>query len=293
LAIQMKGKKAFHVVIFILLGIFLFILFLLIGFPYESLKRRIIGELEAKTPFHYEIEKARPYPLWGLTFKNAVIYASVDSKKIKVLGVERIRITVSLLPLLWRKISLRLWGKILGGTMEGRFSKRREQGELTLLGRDVNLQQIHILRDVVGVEMVGILEGKTMFTLGGGDISKQSGSAEFVISEGILSKFPLPGIAPLRVGRIQCNIELKRGNVIIKHLAFTGGDFEGKVLGNIFLNSHFSQSRLNLRITIEASAKFDPRHRMLLSLLGREGQAKGSYAFSLRGTVGRPRLVTK
>lgn len=289
----MKGKKAFHAVIFILLGIFLFILFLFIGFPYESLKRRIIGELEAKTPFHYEIEKVRPYPLWGLTFKNVVIYASVDSKKIKVLGIERIRITGSLLPLLWRKVSLRLWGKILGGTMEGRFSKRREQGELTLLGRDVNLQRIHILRDVVGVEMAGILEGKTMFTIGGGDISKQSGSAEFVISEAILSKFPLPGIAPLRVGRIQCDIELKRGNVIIKHLAFTGGDLEGKVLGNIFLNSHFPQSRLNLRITIEPSAKSDPRHRVFLSLLGQEGQAKGPYAFSLRGTVGRPRLITK
>ena len=293
MAIQMKGKKAFHAVIFILLGIFLFILFLFIGFPYESLKRRIIGELEAKTPFHYEIEKVRPYPLWGLTFKNVVIYASVDSKKIKVLGVERIRITGSLLPLLWRKVSLRLWGKILGGTMEGRFSKRREQGELTLLGRDVNLQRIHILRDVVGVEMEGILEGKTMFTLGGGGISKQSGSAEFVISEAILSKLPLPGVTPLRVGRIQCNIELKGGNIIIKRLAFTGGDLKGKVLGNIFLNSHFSQSRLNLRITIEPSAKFDPRHRVLLSLLGREGQTEGSYAFSLRGTVGRPRLVTK
>ncbi len=289
----MKGKKAFHVVVFILIGIFLFILFLYMGFPYESLKRRVIGELEAKTPFHYEIEEAHPYPLWGLTFKNVVIYASVDSKKIKMLGVERMRIAVSLLPLLWRKVSLRLWGKILDGTMEGRFSKRRERGELTLFGRDVNLQRIHILRDVVGVEVAGILEGKTMFTLGGGDISQQSGSAEFVIREAILSKFPLPGIAPLRVGRIQCSIELKRGNVIIKHLAFTGGDFKGKVLGNIFLNSHFSQSRLNLMITIEPSAKFDSRHRVLLSLLGREGQAEGSYAFSLRGTVGRPLLVTK
>ena len=293
MAIQMKGMKAFHVVIFILLGIFLFILFLYIGFPYKTLKRRIIGELEAKTPFHYEIEEVRPYPLWGLTFKNVVIYALVDSKKVKVLGVERIRFTVSLLPLLWRKVSLRLWGKILDGTVEGRFSKRKERGELTLLGRDVNLQRIHILRDVVGVEMAGILDGKTMFTLGGGDISKQSGSAEFVISEAILSRFPLPGIAPLRVGRIQCSVELKRGNVIIKRLAFTGGDLNGKVLGNIFLNSHFSQSRLNLRITIKPSTKFDPRHRVLPFLLGRQGQTEGSYAFSLRGTLGRPRLVTK
>ena len=293
MAIQMKGKKAFHAVVFILLGIFLFILFLYIGFPYETLKRRIKGELEAKTPFFYEIEEVRPYPLSGLTFKNVVIYSSVGSKKVKVLGVERIRVTVSLLPLLWRKVSLRLWGNILGGTVEGEVSKRGPQGELTLLGRDVKLQQIHILRDVVGVEMEGILRGRTAFTLGEGGISEQSGTAEFAISEAMLSKVPLPGIAPLRVGRVQGNIELRRGNVIIKRLAFSGGDLSGQVLGTILLNPHFPESRLNLRISIKPSAKFDPKLQVLLSLLGRQGQGEGFYAFSLKGTLLHPRLVTK
>ena len=289
----MKGKKAFHVVISILLGIFLFILFLYIGFPYETLKRRIIEELEVKTPFLYKIEEVRPYPLSGLTFKNVDIYALVGSERVKVLGVERFRVTVSLLPLLWRKVSLRLWGKVLGGTVEGGIYERGGQGELTLLERDVKLQRIHILRDVVGVEMAGILNGKTIFTLGGGGISKQSGTAEFTISEAMLNRLPLPGIAPLRVGRIQGSIELKRGNVFIKRLDFTGGDLNGKVLGNISLNPHFYQSRLDLRITIKPSAEFDPRYRAILSLLGRQGQTEGSYAFSLRGTLLQPRLVTK
>ena len=289
----MKGKKAFHVVIFILLGIFLFILFLYIGFPYETLKRRIIRELEAKTPFLYEIEEARPHPISGLTFKNVVIYSLVDSKKVKVLGVERIRITVSLLPLLWRKVYLRLWGEILDGTLEGRFSKRRGRGELTLSGRDIDLQRIYILRDIVGVEMAGILNGKTMFTLVGGGISEQSGSAEFTISGVTLSRLPFPGIAPINLGLMQGSIDLRLGRIIIKRLAFSGGDLTGQVLGNIFLNSHFSQSRFTLRITIKPSAKFDPRYRVLLSLLGRQGQTEGFYAFSLKGTLLHPRLVTK
>ncbi len=293
MAIPMKGKKAFHVVISILLGILLFILFLYIGFPYEVLKRRIIGELEVKTPFLYEIEEVRPYPLSGLTFKNVDIYALVGSERAKVLDVERFRVTISLLPLLWRKISLRLWGKVLGGTVEGGIYERGGQGELTLLESDVKLQQVHILRDVVGVEMAGILNGKTMFTLGEGGISRQSGTAEFVITEAMLNRLPLPGIAPLRVGRIQGSIELKRGNVIIKRLAFTGGDLNGEVLGNIFLNPHFYQSRLDLRITIKPSAEFDPRYQAILSLLDRQGRTEGFYAFSLRGTLLQPRLVTK
>ncbi len=293
MTIQMKGKKAFHAVIFILLGILFFILFLYIGFPYDTLKRRITGELEAKTPFLYEIEEVRPYPLSGLTFKNVVIYVLVGSKKVKVLGVDRFRVTLSLPPLLWRKVYLRLWGEILGGTVEGEVTKRGDKGELMLVGRDVNLQQVNILRDAVGVEMAGILRGKTAFTLGEGGVYEQSGTAEFTISEAIVSRLPLPGVAPLRVGGVQGRLELKRGNVIIKSLAFSGGDLNGQVLGNIFLNPNFSQSRLNLRITIKPSAEFDPRYRVLLSLLGRQGQKEGFYAFSLKGTLLHPRLVTK
>ncbi|MFQ5842726.1 MAG: type II secretion system protein GspN [Thermodesulfobacteriota bacterium] len=293
MAIQMKGKKALQAVIFILLGVFLFILFLYIVFPYETLKRRIIGELEAKTPFRYEIEEIRPHPLSGLTFKNIGVYAPVYSKKVEVLGVERLRITLSLLPLVWGKVSLRFWGRMLDGTVDGDFFKKGRGGELTLVGRDVNLQRIHFLREVKGVEMAGILKGKTMIALRKGDLSGQSGSAEFQISEAVLTRLPLPGIAPFPVGQIQGNIELDHGKVIIKRLISSGANFNGQVLGNIFLNSHLPQSRLNLKITIKPSGKFDPRYRMLLSLLGRQGKTKGIYAFSLKGTLLHPRLVTK
>ncbi len=289
----MKGKKVLHAVIFILLGIFLFILFLYLGFPYETLKRRIIGELEAKTPFRYEIEQIRPHPLSGLTFKNVVIYALVDSKRVKMVSVERFRISLSLLPLLRKRVHLRLWGALLDGTVEGEFSRRGRGGDLTVVVRDVNLQGIHFLREVKGVEMAGTLEGKTMIVLREGHFSEQSGSAEFLISEAMLSRFPLPGIAPLRVGDIQGNIELKQGKVTIKQLASSGRDLNGQVLGNIFLNSDLPKSRLNLKITIKASAKFDSKYGILLSLLGRQGETKGVYAFSLEGTVLHPRLVTR
>ncbi len=293
MTIQIKGKKGLQAVIFVLIGILLFILFLYLGFPYEPLRRRVIGELEAKTPFVYEIEKVHPHLPLGLTFKNTVISCLVGTKKVKVLGIERLRLTASLLQLLGRKISLRLWGEILGGVVEGRLSKGRGQAELTLLGREMNLRQIQTLRDVVGVEMAGILEGKTALTLGEGGISQQSGTAEFTISEAAFNRLPLPGLAPLRIGLIQGSLEMKRGNIIIKHFAFSGGDFNGEVLGNILLDSRLSQSRLNMRITIKPSAKFDPKHQVLLSLLGRRGKAEGFYAFSLRGTLGHPQIVTR
>ena len=293
MAIKMKGKKALHAVIFIFLGVFLFILFLYIGFPYEALKRRIIGELEAKTPFRYEIEEIHPHPLSGLAFKNIGVYALVDSKKVKVLGVERLRITLSILPLVWRKVHLRFWGRMLDGTVDGDFSKKGRENQLTLVGRNVNLQRIQFLREVKGMEMAGILKGKTLMTFRKGDLSGHSGSAEFQISEVMLNRLPLPGIAPLRVGHIQGSIELERGKVIIKQLVSSGGDFNGQVLGNIFLNSHLPQSRLNLKITIKPSGKFDSRYRMLLSLFGPQSKTGGVYAFSLEGTLLQPRFATR
>lgn len=293
MTIGIKGKKAFHAVIFVLIVMLLFIIFLHIGFPYESLKMRIIEELETKTPFLYEIEEVIPYPLVGLTLKNVVIYSMVGPKKIKVMGVERFRVAISLLQLLRGKVYLRLWGEILGGIVEGGASKRGGQGEIRLSGRDINLRRIHILSDVVGVEMAGIMEGKTELTLSEGGISKQSGVAEFTISGAMLSRLPLPGLAPLRVGLIQGSTELRGGSAIIKRLAFSGGDFNGEVLGSIFLNPKISQSTLNLRVTIRPSGKFDPKHRMLISLFGRRGQTENIYSFSLRGTLGSPRIVTK
>jgi type II secretion system protein N len=293
LIIQMKGKKALHAIIFVLIGILFFILFLYLGFPYESLRRRIIGELEAKTPFVYEIEKVLPHPLLGLSFKNAVISSIIGTKKVKVLEIERLRVAISLLQLIRGRISLRFWGDTLGGTVEGRLSKSGSQGKLILLGKEMNLRKLHVLRNVVGVEMVGVLRGKTALTLGGGDISRQSGTAEFTVSEVKLTKLPLPGLAPLEVGLIQGSLEMKSRNVIVKRLAFSGGDFPGEVLGNILLDAPLSQSRLNLRITVKPSAQFDPKHRVLLSLLGRRGKTEGSYGFSLRGTLGHPQIVTR
>jgi type II secretion system protein N len=222
-----------------------------------------------------------------------VIYAFVDSKKVIVLSVKRFRISLSVLPLLWRRVHLRLWGEVLDGTVEGELSQSGGPGELILSGKDANLQRIHFLREIVGVEMGGILTWKMMVTFGGRGISEKIGSAEFLISEAMLSRLPLPGIAPFGVGDIQGNIELKHGKVTIKRLASSGGDLNGQVLGNIFLNSDFPKSRLNLKMTIKASAKFDSRYRILLSLLGRQGKTKGIYAFSLQGTLLHPRLVTR
>jgi type II secretion system protein N len=278
LAIHTKGKKALHAVIFILFGIFLFFLFLYISFPYETLKMRIIAELEARTPFQYEIEELRPHPPSGLTFKNVTIYAVVNSRRVEVLIVERLRITLSLLPLLWREIYLRLWGKMVEGTLDGDFSKREGRRELALSGRDMSLGRIPI---------------KAMIALREGDISGQSGSAEFLISEATLTRVPLPGIAPVRMGRIQGNMDLKLGRVIIKRLACSGGDFNGQVLGNILLASPLLKSRLNLRVTIKPAAKLDPKYRVFFSLLGRQGKIKESYAFPVRGTLDHPRLVTR
>ena len=293
MAVQTKGKKVLHGICFILSGIFLFFLFLYLGFPFETLKQRIIWELEAKTPFQYEIEDLHPYRLSGLAFKNVVISVPVDSKKLRVLSIEQCRITLWPIPLVWGKVSLRLWGEVLDGTLEGDFFRRGKQGELTLSGKDVNLQRVHIFREITDVEVEGVLEGKGRVAVKEGNISEQSGSAEFVINEAIVRKLPLPGIAPLRVGRIQGSVDLKLGRVIIKRLTFSGGDLDGQVVGNILLNSPVSESRINLRITIKPSSKFESRYRLFLSLLGQEGKIGDPYTFSLRGTVRHPRLVGK
>ncbi len=293
MAVQTKGKKVLHGICFILLGILLFLLFLYLGFPFETLKRRIIWELEAKTPFQYEIQDLHPHLLSGLAFKNVVISVAVDSKKLRVLTIERCRITLYPIPLVWGKVSLRLWGEVLGGILEGDFFRRGKQGELTLSAKDVNLQHVHILREITDVEVGGVLEGKGRVAVKEGNISEQSGSVEFVVNEAIVSKLPLPGIAPLRVGRIQGSVDLKLGRVIIKRLTFSGGDLDGQMVGNILLNFPVSESRVNLRITIKPSAKFESRYRLFLSLLGQEGRTGDPYTFSLRGTVRDPRLVGK
>jgi type II secretion system protein N len=289
----MKGKKVLQSICFVLFGIFLFLLFLYLTFPFETLKQRIIWELEAKTPFQYEIEDLHPHLLSGLAFKNVVISAAVDSKKLRVLTIERCRITLLPIPLVWGKVSLSLWGKVLDGTLEGDFFKKGGRGELTLSGRDVNLQRVHVLREITDVEVGGMLQGRAKVAMKKGNIPEQSGSAEFVIDEAVLRKLPLPGIAPLRAGRIQGSVDLKLGRIVIKRLTFSGGDLNGQVVGNILLNSPVSESRINLRITIKPSSEFDSKYRLFLSLLGQEEKTMGLYTFSLRGTVRRPLLMGK
>lgn len=252
-----------------------FLVFLLILFPFDRIKSKLESEVRLRTPL--ELSVARISPRFFNRFVLVDVVLSDKSGKV-LFESQSVRTTVSLFNLLRGALSFSLKAKAYGGEL---FVKARQGAgpQYLLLDADgLDIASYPLLKDL-GLRLTGRLGGNFEMT---GDSGKGRLSLKDVTSRELKIKgFPVPDL-DFEKGWIEA--ELKGDRLTIKKLELEGKDLKLQVTGDLILRE---RGTLNITVKLKPSEKLAHEQAGLLSLL-KNRDAEGFYQFSLGGLLTEP-----
>lgn len=268
------------------------VLFLLLGFPSDSVERRITYEIQSHSPVPVFFGEVKLRGLSGVELKNV----SIDTRSGQV-KLNRVRLGAEILPLVFSDIArISFSADAYGGKAAGTFSRDLDQGRV--LGAEVNITSVEsselsgVFLGDSGVSLNGKIDGTLRFS-GDGKEGSRISRMDYGFSSVALS------VAVAEIMGMKVGIGYEDLSAALRG---TSNRFETRV-------EAFSLS--NEKISIESSGKGpsilkfrkgaeldlsldlnlfseDPKLVLLGSFLGR--RADGSFSGKIRGTLSEPQL---
>jgi type II secretion system protein N len=296
------------------------LLFAVLVFPYDKLKERLVGTFNAQqraTNGHQELQIDEMTGHWvtGVKMKGVhLLSAASDPTQPPVeIKIEEATARVSMLGLLIgnQDTSFRL--DAFGGTIKGSHDQHGKDRKVELELADVDVGQIQLLTDLLGLPMEGKLSGTISLLMPEGKASKGSGNValeikEMAVGDGkakLQGKLALPRLA---VGDLTLTAEAKDGVLKITKLGATGKDLELVGEGRIGMRDLATDSLADIQVRFKINDGYRTKNDITKSLFGAPGsnmpalfdldpkvkQSKrtdGFYAWTVRGPLGRPDFV--
>lgn len=258
-----------------LLGCFLF-------FPTTLLRDWLTAEVAAKTPCQLQVKSlGLRFPL-GLTARDLVLSGGGLPTAVKI---DRLQITPSWLSLFSGNPGAAIEAELLGGDLSGEIHRN---GDFTANGQGLILDLP--LGDKLPLTVVGTLRtlaASGALPVAAGTVSK----LQLTINELRLNGTKALGSGQdvLRLGTATLSANGQGNSFRIEELKCSGGDLALEAGGSLLLATPPTQSRLNLSLTLQPAASFDPALKDLLSVFGKPAR-DGSMRLRLTGSLAKPSL---
>lgn len=261
-----------------LLGLYffiIFIIFLLVRFPFESIKHRIEQEVRSRTPFSLSISEASPRFFNQFVLTDVMLF---DRDNRVLFGAPRAHLNISLIGLLKGVTSFSMDSKAYGG---GLFVKIRQGRDIRWYSFDadgLDIGAYQLLKDM-GFNISGRLGGGFEMTngIGGGRIWIKGLALRGVTIKG----FRLPD---LDFDQVWLEADIKTDRLFIKKLEADGKEIKIRMSGDAVLRDHGS---INLSVKFRPSERIEREQTNLLSLI-KNRDSGGFYHLSLVGTLDAP-----
>jgi type II secretion system protein N len=262
-------------------GVFLVLLFIFLGFPYDKLGERIADELERSGGVRIEFGGIGP----GLQLAGPAIVAT-DVRATASQG-ESVRLQRALLRPAWSLAWLRgdraLFANLVGETGQvrgivtlGERSAWRGTLDQVALG-DLPLSQLAFIRSLDGVVDADIDLEQTEAGL--------EGQVHFEIVNGALDLEALP--LPIPFDTLSGDLAFgDAAFVAIRELQLTGPLLTGRVSGNVLSAPHFAEAPLRLELQVEVHGVMQAVVRGAGIRIDRAGKGK----VRITGTVDQPNV---
>lgn len=258
----------------ILLGVGLFLFFLLLTFPYKNLKGYVFGKIQAATQIQIVADDLYPtFFGWpGVAIRNATVTIPMGASDIE-LTAEKVVARVGIgglfppTPL----VSMSISGLKGGGDLYLSFSQSKSSTSVRAESDALELGQIAI------PGMSGRISGKVdldgKFVIDQQDLSRSTGEATLDCKNIKIPPQNLQGIVfpPLPLGPTKAKIAIKNGTAELATFQFgePTADFRGSATGDLRLGANLMASFLNLTIRIQLTDKFkaNPQSATIVSFL--------------------------
>ncbi len=287
---------------FIIYPVFFFVCllaFLVLLFPFDSLKNRAARELEDAMGGTYQITigKLSPSLLSGAVLKNVELKPRGDAAAPSI-KVNQAKLNFGLIPLLSGTLEIDFDLALSQGRATGLFSSKRTGTVIVAKLDHFDLGLISFLTKDAGIPLTGLVSGNVNLDLNDQDPLRNAGQISLQVLDLGLGEiavgggFKIPAFRLAQAGAAggsKIEVEINRGNFDIKSIQLVGGDVSldssGKIYGARRADNYRFNLKGSLRVTDEMAKKFE-----ILSLVEKQKAADGSYPFTVTGRVLKPSI---
>lgn len=291
-----------------------------VTFPFDRLRDRIVGDFNARQgpTSRLRIGDMSGYWLSGVEAEKITLTQAPKPKpgdsnaepKAKTLTVDSAHISVSLLKLLLGTFGISIGADAFGGQLSGSVVNGSSDQSFDFELENLDVGQMPIFDDLVGLPMKGNLEGQLELSLSDKKWAKSDGKLGLTLSKlkvgdgkaKVLNAIALPEV---NVGTVSLSATVAAGRLKIEKLASKGADLDLVVEGGARLRDPVGTSLLDLNLRFKFSDAYRNKNDTTRGLLGEPGskspglfeltpqvqkskRSDGYYGWRIIGTLDRP-----
>ena len=263
-----------------------FVLFFIILFPRDAIKKRIIYEIERGTAT--EIRTSGDKWLFpagikftGMELRRPGVVDSALLARIDIIGIDiPLGSIASLSPV--SNISASLYGGTVKGTMTMRSSNRLLQADWT----NIDVSRVERLKSVP-MTLEGKVSGDMVLRLAG---NKPEGQIRILIRDGKFGKLKVMGftLPEIPVDELNGTVDIKDNTIALKELRFKNSDMKGSITGSFKLASGSEKGNLDLAIRFSVGEKMKAQYQGILSFISSTKDREGYYTVHIKGDPAKP-----
>ena len=275
--------------IYVLAAMVFFIFYL---FPSDKVKNYVTSGFNNLNPnINISIDHISPAFPPGLKLYKVNFYHINNA----LLEAEQIKVVPNLLSLFRSKIIFFFKGSAFEGILEGKgeFIKNRPDQNVIIEGKysNINIKEIPAVKQFVGRNLTGILEGNFTYRNGG----KLGGTLEtrFIISDGEIELLtPIFKLENVYFSEIEAEMTMENQRLKVKRCTIKASPLDGNVSGLINLMEPLGQSYLRLLGVIKPNPEFfaELGKDLPTNLLPEEILSKRVVRVRIYGTLDEPRF---
>ena len=262
-----------------------FVLFFIILFPREAIKKRIIYEIELVTETDIRTSGDKWLFPVGLKFTGMELRnrRAVDNPlvaRIDNIGVDiPLGSITSLSPV--SNISAALYGGTVKGTMTLRNNNRLIQADWA----NIDMSRVEKLKPLVMIE--GKVSGDMVLRLAS---NQPEGQIRILLRDGKFDKLKVMGftLPETPIDELNGIVDIKDNTLALKEIRFKNSDIKGSITGNFKLASGGEKGNLDLAIRFSVGEKMKAQYQGILSFISQTKDREGYYTLHIKGDPAKP-----
>lgn len=267
-----------------------FIVFLIITFPGDIVKQRIISEIQNSTPYKVDIKSADVSPLLNINLKNVTIHKSQN----QFLELDSITIKPSIFSVFSDSPKIPFTAKLHGGKIDGAVRVSKKNNKIEEVIADVNNLKVDAIPDLLSDEGKSeiLIHGRLNGTLSVQLLPKPNGEFNFVVEGLELDNLKVKGMKLPSLTNLTSNFNGKIVDDLtnIDELSVTGDGIDLQITGSTPLFWEMSEGGiLDLGYRVEITDNDLAKYKSFLTPYLAQHR-DGSLGGKILGTVMNPRF---
>lgn len=277
-------------------GIFFYIFFLVVYFPFESIIQDGLSQVDQLTRGAYRITVGEIDPglFFKTKFKKLQILRNSGGQYEAWLDLPEVRVGISYISLLAGNVQASFAAKGKKGFLTGELYLTDTSHEVDVQLDQLSLDSVPALEHFADTDISGIVSGKIALDLVASQWTKGRGKVDLTIKDLHMSGTTIQGMnipeldfTPTKPGLIK--MEMNKGKILVNEFVFAAGDVAADLKGSIRLNNRFGYSRLNIDGKVQFTEKVVTAVGYI-GLLDGQKNADGALPIKLTERLSEPKI---